>query len=147
MSYLRLRQDREYFEGESETYAYESSDEAANGYLCIHDESSTPPDQDNQPHRMSVEDFYELMVSVLKTTDLDTEQVDEVAGALNRKRTHDRKQMQEFMARSDRRAGRLQRLQSEVEECLVCNGQESRCHHHEQMASAIIENRDPWADS
>ena len=143
MSYLRLRQDRECFKGESETYAYKSIDEAANGYLCIHDESSTPPDQDNQPHRMPVEDFYELMISVLKTTDLDAEQVDEVAGALNRKRTHDRKQMQEFIARSNRRRNRLQRLRSESEKCPECD-EERRCGQHEQMAKSIAENRDPW---
>ena len=143
MSHLRLHQDREYFDGKSETYAYETSDEAANGYLCIHDESNTPPDENHQPHRMPEEDCYELVLSVLTATDLDAEQVNEVADALKRKRTRDRRRMQEFMARSNRRVNRLQRLRSEVEECSECSG-EGRCGQHEQMAKSIAENRDPW---
>jgi hypothetical protein len=141
MSYLRLHQDREHFDGESETYAYQSEK-----VMCLHDESNTPPDEDNQPWFVPIEDFYELMISILGTTDLDPETVEQVGDALVRKRERDAARMEAFKQRSARTADRFQRLQAEVEDCSECADPSDRCEHHKRMVKVIADDGNPWTD-
>lgn len=141
MSYLRLQQDRGHFDGESETYAYQSGE-----VMCLHDESNTPPDEDNRPWFVPIEDFYEIMISILSTTGLDSETVEHVADALVRKRERDAARMRTFRQRSKQRARRFQRLQGEAEACAECAGSNDRCGYHEWMAEVIMDDGNPWAD-
>jgi hypothetical protein len=108
MSYLRLGQDRPHFEGDSETYSYVSGE-----HIFFHD--SLPVTEGTPGFSVPEQDFYEIMLAVLRRLDLGPATYDHLEAQLVALFIRDRVRLRQFETESGIRARVLQATDSDLD--------------------------------